>query len=39
MSDHILLNLSNELGKRDQSRGLPIDFIAWRYFTPRRDII
>ena len=97
MSAHILLNLLNELGKRDKMRGLPsilslfrnelnkfnntgaqtldftlkshfwrkkvifvslctqccygrhnvssksvnhlwfIDFIAWRYFTPRRD--
>ena len=50
MSAHVLLNLLNELGKRDKMRGLPsilslfrnewfIDFIAWRYFTPRRDVI
>ena len=105
MSAHVLLNLSNELGKRDKMRGLPsilslfrdefnkfnntrarmldsiyhmtktlkshfwrknvmilssctqrcygrnnvsrksinhqwfTDFIAWRYFTPRRDVI
>ena len=98
MSAHVLLNLFNQLGKRDKMRGLPtfrnefnkfnntrarmldyiyhmtntlecdknviilslcmqgcygrhnvsrksinqlwfIDFIAWRYFTPRRDVI
>ena len=40
MSAHVLLNLLNELGKRDKMRGLWFtDFIAWRYFTPRRDAI
>ena len=64
MSVHVLLNLLNELGKRDKMRGLYIlslctehcygrhnvsrksvnhqwfiDFIAWRYFTPRRNVI
>ena len=39
MSAHVLLNLLNELGKRDKMQGLPIDFIAWRYFTPRRDVM
>ena len=50
MSAHVLLNLLNELGKRDKMRGLPSIlslfrnefiawFIAWCYFTLRRDVI
>ena len=59
MSAHVLLNILNELGKRDKMRGLPsilsffrnefnkfnntrarmLDVIAWRYFTPRHDVI
>ena len=35
ISVHILLNLLNKLGKRDKMRA----FFAWRYFTPRRDVI
>ena len=30
MSAHVLLNLLNELGKRDKMRGLPSIFISFR---------
>ena len=45
MSDHVLLNLLNELSKRDKMRGLSslinsiIQEHEWRYFTLRRDVI
>ena len=29
MSAHVLLNLSNELGERDEMRGLPSTFISF----------
>ena len=30
MSDHVLLNLSNELGERDKMRGVPIILSLFR---------
>ena len=40
MSANILLNLLNKLGKRDKIyKPLVVDFITWRYFTPRRNLI
>ena len=48
MSAHVLLNLLNEFNKFNNTRARMLDSIshmtlrylfAWRYFTPRRDVI
>ena len=39
MSAHVLLNLLNELGKRDKMRGLPFVCIGLIWFIAKHNII